>query len=157
MRPLHIGGDELQPGDAFLGTEYVNVVLDEFRDRNEVSLRQIAFDAKRTTNVLTMDQHVHQAGDRATSERGFSIGSGAPKGLKNCRRVLLTPCSPVSCHPPVVVQAVAKHPGDDRPNSEGALRTCGYMRQHVPYAPQATKRGRVPLLVVQLGEAISEI
>ncbi len=43
----------------------MNVVLDEVRHRNEMCLGQIAFDAERSTDVLPMDEDMHQAADRS--------------------------------------------------------------------------------------------
>ncbi len=139
MRPVHIGGRELQPGDALLGTEYMNVILDEVRDWHEMCLGQIAFDAERSTYVLTMDEDMCQASDRPSSTQGFAVANGVAKGRQNDRRVLLTACSPISRDPSVVVEAVAKHSPEDRANSESTLRACGDVSENVPDAPQGTQ------------------
>src|ERR1700722_931396 len=102
-------------------------------------LGQIAFDAQRSTDVLTMDEDMHQASDRSGSSQGFAVGSGVPKGLQNDRWVLLTASLPISGHPSVVVEAVAKHSTGDRPNSERTLRASGQMSEHVPDAPLGTQ------------------
>ena len=67
MGPFHVGRREPQPGDALLGTEDMDVVLDEVRHWNEMGLGQIACDAERSAHVLTMDQDMHQASDRPSS------------------------------------------------------------------------------------------
>jgi hypothetical protein len=112
---------------------------DEVRHRDEMCLRQIACDAERSTDVLTMDQDVGESGDRPRSGRRFAVGGGVSKGLQNNPRVLLTAHLPVNCHPSVVVEAVAKHSPEDRAKSEGALRASGHMSKHVPDAPQGTQ------------------
>ena len=38
MRPVHVSCRELQPADALLGAEYMNVVGDELRHWDEMSL-----------------------------------------------------------------------------------------------------------------------
>ncbi len=139
MGPVHIDGRELQPGDALLCTEYMDIVLDEVRNWNEMCRGQIAFDAERSTHVLTMDEDMHQAPDRPSPSRRVAVGSGVPKGLQNDRWVLLTAYLPVSRYPSVVVEAVAKHSTEDRANSEGTLRTCGHVSEHVSDAPLGTQ------------------
>ena len=104
-----------------------------------MGLGQISSDAERPTHVLTVDQDMGQAGDRPSSGRPLAVGSGVPKGLQNDRRVLLTACLPISCHPSVEVQAVTKHSHEDGTTSEGTLRARGQVRKHVPDAPQDTQ------------------
>lgn len=139
MRPVHVGGHQLQPSDAPLGTEYMNVVLDKIRHWNKMCLGYGAPDAERSTHVLTMDQNMHQSSDRLTTRPGWAIGSGVSKGLQDDRWVLPTPHLPISGYPPVVVEAVAQQPTKDHSHSESTLRACGQVGKNVPDTPRATQ------------------
>ncbi len=94
---------------------------------------------------------------RPRTGQGFAVSGGVPKGLQKDGWVLLTAYLPISCHPSVVTEAVAKHATEDRANSESTLRARGHVSEHVPDAPQGTQGRRVPLLVIEPGEALSEI
>ncbi len=135
MRPVHVSGGERQPRNALLGTEYVNVVLDEVRHWDEMGLGKIACDAQRSTHVLAMDQDMHQASDRLISRRSFTIGGGVPKGPEKGSRVVLTADLPICCDPSVVVETVAKQSTEDRSYTERTFRARGHVSEYIPDAP----------------------
>ncbi len=157
MRPVHIGGLEPQPGDPLLCPEYMNVVLDEVRHWDEMRLGQIACDAERSTDVLTVDEDVHQPSDGPSPRLRFAVGGGVAKIAQNDCRVLLTAFSPISCYPAVVVEAVAKHSTQDRANSESTLRAGSQVSEHIPDTPLDAQRRRVPLLGVKHSQSLSEV
>jgi hypothetical protein len=100
---------------------------------------------------------MHQALDRPTSRRGRRAGRSVPKRNENDPGILLTASLPVSGHPSVVVEAVAKHTLEDPPDTDRALRACSHMRQHIPDAPLVAERVRVLLLDMEIGQSIHEI
>ena len=85
------------------------------------------------------------------------LAAGIAKSLEEDRWLLLAAYLPIGSYPSVVVEAVAKHPTDGRAKSEGTLRSCGHVREHVPDAPLGTQRRRVPLFVIEHGETLSEV
>jgi hypothetical protein len=157
MRPVDIGGSELEPRDALPCTESTAVILDEVRHWDEMCLREVTCDAERSTHVLAMDHHMHESGDRPSAIRHSAAVCRVAEGLQYAHWILLASCLPIGRHPPVEVESVAKHSGNDRANSESTLRTCGQVRKHISDAPLGTQRRRVPLRIIESGEPLSEI
>jgi hypothetical protein len=104
-----------------------------------------------------MDQDMHQAPDWPSSRPVVPVGRSVAKRREKDLWVLLAAYLAIGSHPSVVVEPVAKHSTEDRGETEGTLRPCGHVSEHVSNAPLGTQRGGVPLLVIEHRESLGEV
>ena len=93
--PVDVGGDEPEAGDAVLGAEDEVHALDVVEAGPHPLLGDLAGDAERPADVLAVDDHVVEDGDRLGAGRLAPLADRAAELVDDLRGALLAPAHAV--------------------------------------------------------------